>query len=137
MTKFETPMLERYWQHITGGTLILEFPLVTRTENSMPRRVDGLILPEAPHRIVRWSQYRTEEGKTMEEVVRGANVVAVQVKSHRLDLPLLGQTFFAVELLKQHNPASVRGVALCTEDDWALRMVFESFANMEVAVDGS
>jgi len=49
---------------------------------------------------------------------------------------LLGQTFFAVELLRRLNPASVRGVALCRQDDAALRSVFESFPNMGVAVDG-
>lgn len=76
-----------------------------------------------------------EEGTTMEEVVEGANVVVVQVKPHRLDLPLLGQTFFAVRLLERLRPASVRGVALCARDDRALREVFIAYPNMEVAVD--
>jgi hypothetical protein len=45
---------------------------------------------------------------------------------------LLGQTFFAVELLQGFKPTSVRGVALCRQDDVALRAVFESFPNMSV-----
>ena len=63
--------------------------------------------------------------------------MAVQAKHDpsRLSMGLLGQTFFAVELLRRLNPASVRGVALCRQDDAALRTVFESFPNMRVAVD--
>jgi len=52
-----------------------------------------------------------------------------------LGMPLLGQTLFAVELLKDLRPASVRGVALCRKDDSALRRVFERFPGMEVVVD--
>ena len=134
MSEQETAILERYWQRV-GGTLILEFPLVRRTKDSAPRRADGLILPEAPRRVARWRQYIAEEGTTMEELVEGANVVAVQVKPHRLDLPLLGQTFFAVRLLERLRPTSVRGVALCTQDDAALREVFVAYPNMEVKID--
>lgn len=134
MSDRERSILERYWQRL-GGTLILEFPLVRRTKDSAPRRLDGLILPEAERRVVRWRSYMAEEGTTMEELVEGANVVAVQVKPHRLDLPLLGQTFFAVRLLECLRPASVRGVALCTQDDGALREVFEAYPDMDVEVD--
>ena len=134
MSEQETAIRERYWRPI-GGTLILEFPLVKRSPTSSPRRLDGLILPEAPRRAVRWSEFKVEERKPMEEVVGGANIVAVQVKPHRLDLPLLGQTFFAVRLLERLRPASVRGVALCTQDDAALREVFVAYPNMEVKID--
>jgi hypothetical protein len=47
----------------------------------------------------------------------------------------LGQAFFAVELLWGLKPASVRGVALCRQDDAALRAAFESFPNMSVVID--
>jgi hypothetical protein len=132
----ERSILERYWQRL-GGTLILELPLVRRSPTSGPRRLDGLILPEAPRRVARWRQYMAEEGTTVEEVVEGAHIVAVQVKPHRLDLPLLGQTSFAVRLLERLRPASIRGVALCTQDDQALRQVFTAYPKMEVAVDDS
>jgi hypothetical protein len=134
MSERETSILQRYWQRVSG-TLILEFPLVKRSSTSNPRRVDGLILPDAEHRMVRWSKFKVEKRKTMEGVVKGADVVAAQVKPHRLDLPLLGQTFFAVRLLELLGPASVRGVALCTQDDEALREVFEAYPNMKVEVD--
>ena len=134
MSERETSILERYWDRL-GGTLILEFPLVRKSSTSNPRRVDGLILPDAERRVVRWSEFKVEERKTMEDVVRGADIVAVQVKPHRLDLPLLGQTFFAVRLLERLRPASVRGVALCTQEDEALREVFEAYPNMKVEVE--
>lgn len=135
MTKLETPILKRYWQETIGGTLILEFPFVNNTEQSHLRRADGLVLLDAPRRMLRWTQYKAEEGTTVKEVVEGANIVVVQVKPHRLDLPLLGQTFFAVQLLQRFQPASIRGVALCTENDQALREVFTAFPNMEVVIN--
>ena len=135
MTKLETPILKRYWQKTIGGTLIFEFPFVNNTEQSHLRRADGLILPDAPRRMLRWTQYTAEEGTEVKEVVEGANIVVVQVKPHRLDLPLLGQTFFAVQLLQRFQPASIRGVALCTENDQALQEVFTAFPNMEVVID--
>lgn len=134
MSEQETAILERYWRRI-DGTLILEFPLVKRSPTSNPRRLDGLILPDGERRVARWRPYMAEEGTTVEEVVAGAHIVAVQVKPHRLDLPLLGQTFFAVRLLERLRPASIRGVALCTRDDEALREVFAAYENMEVEVD--
>ena len=109
--------------------------MVRRTSASNPRRVDGLILPHAELRVVRWSEFKVEKQKTMEDLVEEADIVAVQVKPHRLDLPLLGQTFFAVRLLERLRPASVRGVALCTQEDEALREVFEAYPNMKVEVD--
>jgi len=134
MSERETQILERYWRRV-GGTLILEFPLVKRSPTSSPRRLDGLILPDAERRQLRWSEFKVEEGTPTEKVVEGADIVAVQVKPHRLDLPLLGQTFFAVRLLERLQPASIRGVALCTRDDRALREVFVAYPNMEVEVD--
>lgn len=136
MTKNELPILERFWSAV-GGTLILEFPLVKQTKFSHIRRTDGLLLPDGPRRQVMWSRYKADENTTMEQVVEGSNIVVVQVKPHGLDLHLLGQTFFAVELLKKLNPASIRGVALCTREDAALKEVFEAYPNMDVAVDKS
>lgn len=134
MSEQETAILERYWRRI-GGTLILEFPLVKRSPTSSPRRLDGLILPDRERRVVRSRSYMVEEGTTTGKVVEGADVLAVQVKPHRLDLPLLGQTFFAVRLLERLRPASVRGVALCSQDDRALREVFTAYPDMVAKVD--
>src|SRR3712207_5965045 len=67
----------------------------------------------------------------MEAAVEGAELLPVQVKPHRLDLTLLGQTFFAVRLLERLRPASVRGVALCTQDDEALREGIRSLPQHE------
>ena len=59
----------------------------------------------------------------------------VAVAPRRLDLPLLGQTFFAVRLLEHLRPSSVRGVALCTRADRALREVFTACPNTVVEID--
>jgi hypothetical protein len=131
MSERERSILERYWQ-LVGGTLVLEFPLVRRSTTSSPRRVDGLILPNAEYRVLWRSELKEGRRRTPQSVVEGADVVAGQVKPHRLDLPLLGQTFFAVRLLERLRPFSIRGVALCTRDDQVLREVFVAYPNMEV-----
>ncbi len=62
-------------------------------------------------------------------------MVVVQTKPHRLDLTLLGQTFFGAELLRDRfQPASIRAVALCTEHDEALERMLERFPGIEVVV---
>lgn len=135
MTKHEHPMVERYWRSV-GGALFLEFPLVRRSTDSSPRWLDGLIVADLDERKWRWSE-AARAGYTVEGVTEGRHVIAVQAKHDpgRLSMPLLGQTFFGVELLKRMSPTSVRGVALCHEDDAALREVFEAFPNMAVAID--
>lgn len=135
MSKHEQPMVERYWRSVSG-ILFLEFPLVKKSAESSPRYLDGLIVPDLAGRVVRWNE-AVGEGLTPEEVVKGRHVIAVQAKyePRRLCMPLLGQTFFAVELLWHFKPASIRGVALCRQNDTALRAAFESFPNMSVAVD--
>jgi hypothetical protein len=135
MSKHEQPMVERYWRTV-GGALFLEFPLVRKSPDSSPRYLDALIVADMPQQARRWSE-AVVDGYTPEEIVGGRSVIAVQAKHDpsRLSMGLLGQTFFAVELLRRLKPASVRGVALCRQDDAALRTVFESFPNMSVAVD--
>ena len=40
MSKLETPMIERYWDKV-GGTLILEFQAVPRSQGVGRRLLDG------------------------------------------------------------------------------------------------
>lgn len=128
-------MVERYWRTL-GGTLFLEFPLVRKSADSSPRYLDALIATDMPEQAWRWSE-AAANGYTPAGVVAGQSVIAVQAKHEppRLSMGLLGQTFFAVELLWRLQPASVRGVALCRRDDAALRAAFEAFPNMSVVVD--
>jgi hypothetical protein len=134
MSLNETPMVERYWQEV-GGELFLEFPLTQGSPSSGIRRVDGLIIPDLPER--RWEWREAVANGVDATIVEGRHVIAVQAKYRpkRLCMPLLGQTLFAAELLKDLGAASVRGVALCRQDDSALRRVFERYPGMEVAID--
>jgi hypothetical protein len=132
----ETPMVRRYWSEV-GGALFLEFPLVRRSESASPRWLDGLIIPDLETCAWTWAEASARGFDT--GIIEGRDVIAVQAKydPRRLCMPLLGQTFFAVELLKDRGPASVEGVALCRADDSALRRVFEAFPNMRVEVAGA
>jgi hypothetical protein len=128
-------MVERYWRTV-GGAMCLEFPLVRKSADTSPRYLDALIVTDMLEQAWRWRE-AVAHGYTPEEIVGGKSVIAVQAKHDpsRLSMGLLGQTFFAVELLRRFEPASVQGVALCRQDDAALRAVFESFRGMSVEVD--
>jgi len=130
----KTAMIERHW-HKVGGALFLEFPLSKRTSTSRPRWAAGLIVAGLPKRKWEWSE--AEAAGFDVTIVEGKDIVVIQAKAEPtpLGMPLLGQTLFAVELLKDLRPASVRGVALCRKEDSALRRVFERFPGMEVVVD--
>ena len=43
MSKHETHLTRRYWETI-GGTLIEEFPVVTRTNENAQRLLDGVVI---------------------------------------------------------------------------------------------
>ena len=94
-------MIERYWRTV-GGALFLEFPLVRKSPDSSPRYLDALIVTDMPEQARRWSE-AVVDGYTPEEVVGGRSVIAVQAKHDpsRLSMGLLGQTLFAVELLRR------------------------------------
>jgi hypothetical protein len=127
-------MIERYW-HKLGGALFLEFPVTKRTSTSRPRWAAGLIVAGLPKRRWEWSE--AEAAGFDITTVEGKDIVVIQAKAEvtPLGMPLLGQTLFAVELLKDLRPASMRGVALCRKEDSALRRVFETVPGMEVVVD--
>jgi len=124
MSKLETPLTRAYWQQI-GGTLIEEFPLIARRAGVAPRWADALILPNGKHRIAHASEVSIE----------GEDVILVQTKAKRLGMYLMGQAIFSRELLlRYHRPASVRSIALCTQDDAVLRPMLEAYPGVEIVV---
>ena len=116
MSKLETPMVLKYWQQI-GGTLIEEFPMVRASATCGPRYADAVILPRGEERRITGSDRAAI-------LLEGEDVIVVQAKASRLGMYLMGQTLFSAELIRRFNPASVRSVALCTEDDSVLRPLF-------------
>jgi len=51
MSKHETPMVEWYWERV-GGLLVEEYPVVPRASSHGLRRLDGLIIRDAPRERV-------------------------------------------------------------------------------------
>jgi len=124
MSKHETPMTRWYWSQI-GGTLVEEFQLTPKTATSSVRRVDGLILPDGPHRI----------SDTRDVVVDGQDVILVQTKTGRLGMYLMGQVVFSQRLMYlNYEPSRVRSVALCERDDDVLRPMLEAYDDIEVVI---
>ena len=116
-------MLRRYWDRV-GGTLAEEFPAVRGSAGVAPRRVDGVIVVGAEHRLVAPDDLD----------VAGRDIIVVQVKRPRLGMSLMGQALFSRELMKSFMPASIRTVALCGKDDSVLRPLAEQYG-IEVEID--
>jgi hypothetical protein len=50
MSKYEKPMILRYWEHV-GGTLLLEYQIVPRSPGVGRRLVDAVIIEDGERRI--------------------------------------------------------------------------------------
>jgi hypothetical protein len=133
MSKYEQPMIERYWRSV-GGALFLEFPMVKRSADSGPRWLDGLIVPDLAQGMWRWAE-AVEQGFTPEEVIKDRHIIAVQAKNSRLGMNVMGQAVFTVGLFERFRPASVKSVALVRGDDATLSPLLKPFPAVQVVVD--
>lgn len=124
MSKHETPMTRWYWQQV-GGTLIEEFPVVSRGADCERRAVDAVIILGGEKRIANW-----REGHTLE----GHDIILVQTKTGRLGMYLMGQAYFSAKLVERFKPRSIVSVALVMQDDSVLRPLLEAHPNMKVVV---
>ena len=122
MSKRETPLTRKYWQSI-GGTLIEEFPAVTRGDSNSRRLLDGVVIIGGENRIA----------KASEVDIEGKDIVVIQTKVNRLGMYLMGQAFFSRELMKTFKPKSIKTVAICGKDDTVMRDLCKEF-DIEVVV---
>ena len=122
MSKRETPLTRKYWQSI-GGTLIEEFPAVTRGDSNSRRLLDGVVILGEENRIA----------KASEVDIEGKDIVVIQTKVNRLGMYLMGQAFFSRELMKTFKPKSIKTVAICGKDDTVMRDLCKEF-DIEVVV---
>ena len=122
MSKRETPLTREYWQSI-GGTLIEEFPAVTKGDSNSRRLLDGVVILGGENRIA----------KASEVDIEGKDIVVIQTKVNRLGMYLMGQAFFSRELMKTFKPKSIKTVAICGKDDTVMRDLCKEF-DIEVVV---
>ena len=122
MSKRETPLTREYWQSI-GGTLIEEFPAVTKGDSNSRRLLDGVVIIGGENRIA----------KASEVDIEGKDIVVIQTKVNRLGMYLMGQAFFSRELMKTFKPKSIKTVAICGKDDTVMRDLCKEF-DIEVVV---
>ena len=122
MSKRETPLTRKYWQSI-GGTLIEEFPAVTKGDSNSRRLLDGVVILGGELRIA----------KASEVDIEGKDIVVIQTKVNRLGMYLMGQAFFSRELMKTFKPKSIKTVAICGKDDTVMRDLCKEF-DIEVVV---
>lgn len=123
MSKLETPLTRWYWKQV-GGLLIEEFPIVLKSATNGARYLDGLII------LNELSEVRVRELYD----IKGRDVVVVQSKARRLNLPLMGQAIFSLQLVRALSPRSAQSVAVCMKDDSVLRPLLESHEGCSVKV---
>lgn len=123
MSKHETPMIEWFWERV-GGLLIEEYPIVLPGPSHGGRRLDGLIIRDAPRERV--------YGERLD--ISGRDVIVLQAKARRLGMSLMGQTLFSLHLVEALGPSSAISIALCKADDDVLRPLLEAHEGCFVEV---
>lgn len=118
-------MTRKYWQSV-GGTLVEEFLLVKGSDTAGKRLVDGVIIKNEETKIA----------KTHEVDLAGKDVIVLQAKYKRLNMPVIGQAIISKLLIEKHySPRSVTAVALCTQNDTELEsIVHANFEGIHVHV---
>ena len=124
MSKHETWRTRKYWESI-GGLLIEEFLAIrlNRKDGIGKRLIDGVIVLGEEKNIQIGGQHDIE----------GKDVIAIQTKSTRLGMYLMGQAYFSREILKRFNPKSIKTVAICGEGDPEMGKLCKEFG-IEVVV---
>jgi len=124
MSKHETPLTRRYWSEV-GGTLIEEFLAVSASNDQGRRLIDGVIIKSDVSEIRR----------SRDIDLQGKDIVVVQTKASRLGMSLLGQVLFSMDLMKAFRPASIEGVAICTQGDATMEKLAADYGIRVVVFD--
>ena len=117
MSKHETWRTRKYHKSI-GGLLIEEFHAIPASRDKCVGRrvIDGVIVL-GEEDIYDGHKYDLSD----------RDVIAIQTKSGRLGMYLMGQAYFTREILKRFNPKSIKTVAICGKGDTEMEALCESF----------
>jgi hypothetical protein len=122
MSKHESWRTRKYWES-AGGLLIEEFKVVERGEKNSIRLIDGVIV-------------LGEENSTHNSTyfdISGRDIICIQTKKNRLGMYVMGQAFFSRELLRSHNPKTIKSVIVCGKEDSVLQELCSKY-EIEVVV---
>lgn len=124
MSKHETWRTIKYWETIEG-LLIEEYLVipVSKDKTVGKRLIDGIIVLGEVKSI--------QKGGSFD--FKGRDVIAIQTKSNRLGMYLMGQAYFTREILKRFNPKSIKTVAICGKGDTEMEALCKK-ENVEVVI---
>jgi hypothetical protein len=124
MSKHETWRTRRYWESI-GGLLIEEYLVIPPSNDKRigKRLIDGI--------IILGEEKSRRNGGTFN--FKGRDIIAIQCKSTRLGMYLMGQAFFTREILKRFKPKSIKTVAICGKGDTEMETLCKK-ENIEVVI---
>lgn len=123
MSQHETWRTKQFWES-TGGLLIEEFLAVRRSEHQGQRLIDAIIVLNEETAI--------HKGNTYD--LSGKDVICIQTKASRLGMGLLGQSYFSQFLIQQHQPKSIRSVAICSKTDAVLEALAKEHGVVVVVI---
>ena len=122
MSKHETWRTRQYWETV-GGLLIEEFKVIERGLKNSIRLIDGVIVLGEKNSIHSSTKFD----------ISGRDIICIQTKKNRLGMYVMGQAFFSRELLKRHNPKSIKSVIICGKEDSVLQELCSKY-EIEVVV---
>ncbi len=124
MSKHETWRTIKYWETIEG-LLIEEYLVIPASKDKTvgKRLIDGIIVLGEVKSI--------QKGGSFD--FNGRDVIAIQTKSNRLGMYLMGQVYFTREILKRFNPKSIKTVAICGKGDTEMEALCKK-ENIEVVI---
>jgi len=116
MSKHETWRTRRYWESV-GGLLIEEYLAIppSKDKTNGKRLIDGV--------IVLGEEKAKQHGGAFN--FEGRDIIAIQTKSTRLGMYLMGQAFFTREILKRFKPKTIKTVAICGKGDTEMEILCE------------
>lgn len=122
-------MIQRWWgASDIAGALAEEYTVVRRQPRIQVRRLDAIVILDggSPSRVIDRAEVPS---------LRGRDVVVVQCKASKLSEGLCGQAIGSILLAERHEPASIRSVLICAQDDPELRPIVEAYGVEVVIVD--
>ena len=124
MSRHESWRTIKYWETI-GGLLIEEYLAIPASKDKTvgKRLIDGI--------IVLGEEKSIQKGGSFD--YKGREVIAIQTKSTRLGMYLMGQAYFTREILKRFNPKSIKTVAICGKGDAEMEALCKK-ENIEVVI---
>lgn len=127
VSRLEAKMIDWFWEQ-GGGTLIEDFQIMPESAGQDRNLIATVIIPDEP------KQRMTMTVGTSFNL-EGRDVLVVRTKNRHLNMSIILQTAFLVQLIKRfRNPHKVQPVILCTIKNHILESMLKANGGCRVVV---